>query len=188
MEIKLTQGTKEWLSWRDTIITGTDAAVIMKLNPWVTARDLLQRKLSLISPIEENDLMRRGKELEPVALREFEMLTNLVMEPVCWQNDRYRWIGASVDGVNLLRTKALEIKCGSEKLHQLAKKHILPPYYKAQVQHIMLCLGLEWMYYMSFRGEGVIVEVERDDEFCEELLDKSYKFWQRMMNFDFEGL
>lgn len=34
-EIKLEQGTPEWLAWRRTVITATDASIILGNNPGI---------------------------------------------------------------------------------------------------------------------------------------------------------
>ena len=46
--IELEQGSPEWLSWRRTVITATDASVIMGNNPWETPYSCWQRKLGLL--------------------------------------------------------------------------------------------------------------------------------------------
>lgn len=182
--INLEQGTSDWLAWRQAHITGSDASIIMGNNPWENKRDLWKRKLGLLDPVKDNDLMRRGRELEPIARKEFEALTEIKMKPVTVEHKIDSWLGASLDGMNEFYTKALEIKCGGETLHNLAKAMVIPPYYKDQIQHILMVTELEWMYYFSYRGEGVLIEVEADNIYQERLYEEEYKFYKSMINFE----
>ena len=80
-EIKLEQGSPEWLAWRKTVITATDASIILGNNPWDTPYTCWQRKLGLIEEKKSNEAMERGKRLEPEARAQFMDHYGIYMEP-----------------------------------------------------------------------------------------------------------
>lgn len=185
MEDYTVQGSAAWLEWRRTKITGTDASVIKGVNPWENEYDLWKRKLGLLPPVQENEAMIRGRELEPLARKEFEAMTGIKMTPEVLVHDRLSWMVASLDGINESGTRILEIKCGGEDLHETTRRGETKQHYYAQFQHCLEVSGTDWGYFMSYRnGEGLILEIERDQAYIDELIAKEARFYQRLKEFD----
>lgn len=177
------QGTPEWLEFRKKHITATDAPVIMGASPYQTPFELWQRKMGLIPDVEETEAMRRGKALEPVALAEFEKKTGLFMAPAVRVSDKYPFMMASLDGVDITGRYAVEIKCPNKETHQMALDGVVPSKYVYQLQHQMIVLNLDFIYYFSFDGQnGVILEVRQDSEAKDKLPVYENKFWQSILN------
>lgn len=183
--INVEQGSKEWLSWRKTVITATDCSAIMGNNPWVTPYKCWQRKLGLIEEQKANEAMERGSRLEPKARAQFNDRYGFDMKPAVVESSEFEFLGASLDGINALGNHILEIKCGGSKLHALAEKGEIPAYYMDQMQHQLLVTRAEKCFYYSFDGEnGIYIEVLPDPEFITRFMPKARSFWKGVAFFE----
>jgi putative phage-type endonuclease len=177
--IELEQGSPEWLSWRKTVITATDASIIMGNNPWDTPYSCWQRKLGLIEEKKSNEAMERGKRLEPEARAKFISEYGINMVPVVVESSEFEFLGASLDGISQLGGSVLEIKCGGSKLHAMAERGEIPAYYRDQMQHQLLVTGAEKCFYYSYNGtNGIPIEVFPDPEYRVKFLPKAREFWR----------
>lgn len=176
--IDLEQGSKEWLSWRKTVITATECSIIMGSNPWATPYLCWGRKLGLIPEQKSNSAMEKGTRLEPQARAHFMDRYGMNMAPMVVESTDHDFLGASLDGISPCKRFLLEIKCG-EAAHSAAKQGLIPLYYMHQMQHQMLVTGAEKCYYYSYDGsEGIRMEVYRDPIFAEEYMPKAREFWR----------
>jgi putative phage-type endonuclease len=177
--INLKQRSKEWLTWRATKICASDAPIITGHSPFKTVEQLYNEKTKCFESAP-NSYMRRGLDLEPIALREFEKETGLIMF-ACVGEHENGWMAASFDGMTLEQDAIVEIKCPGKKDHFAALNGIIPDKYKAQLNHQMVVADVQEMFYFSFDGEkGVIIEVKRDDKFIEIMIEKEREFWERL--------
>jgi|SRR5271166_771846 len=176
----IVQGSDEWLALRKTKVTATDANSIMGANPWKTKLQLYYEKLSDEPPMPPNERMQRGIDLEPIARDLFNMKTRLTMKPVVLVKD---WVMASLDGMNEVGTKIIEIKCPGEKDHATALSGRVPDHYYPQLQHQIYVAGVSFAYYFSFDGaDGVIVEVQKDEEYIKKMIIEEKRFYDCLMN------
>jgi len=164
---------------RKNKIGASDASIILGINPWKTPHKLWEEKLDICPQPPMNEAMLRGHELEPIAREYFMVTTGKEALPSICFHPRYPWMMASLDGVNHDEQFILEIKCGGQKLHDKARIGVIPDYYMCQMQHQMAVTGYSKGYYLSyFEGEGIIIPVDRNDEFIEDTLIPSLKeFW-----------
>lgn len=177
-------GSAEWIFWRRERITATDAAIILSISPYGKPIDLWAEKLGLKEPPPINEWMIRGQQLEGIARDKFEEETGLLVFPKTVQHKTIPYLAATLDGITLELDAMVEIKCNGPKNHALALKGELAPHHNAQMQHQMECVGLDFAYYYSFDGDkGVIVEVKRDQEFIDNMLEKEFDFWQCLQTF-----
>ena len=177
--IQLEQGSQEWLSWRKTVITATDASIILGNNPWDSPYRCWQRKLGLIEDKKSNEAMERGKRLEPEARAQFIDKYGIDMTPVVVESSEFEFLGASLDGISVLGNELLEIKCGGYKLHEMASKGEIPEYYRDQMQHQLLVTGAEKCFYYSYDGkDGICIEVLPDPQFIHKFMPKAREFWK----------
>ena len=175
--LNLKQGTRKWLEWRRTVITASDAPVIMGVSPYKKIDKLYEEKMNGYESVP-NKYMMRGTELEPIALKKFEQETGFSMFP-CVGIHSNNWMGASFDGMTIENSVIVEIKCPGKKDHDVAIKGFVPDKYIPQLQHQMFVAELDLTYYYSFDGEeGVILMVERDEEYIKEMLEKEFDFWK----------
>lgn len=176
--VSVIQGTQDWLRWRRNKINASDAPSIMGTSPWKSALDLYEEKVFQFEQ-EDNIYKARGRELEPVALQAFEEETGLIMFPSVVESEEIHWMGASLDGLTIDHKAFVEIKCSGKTDHTYVTEKRLPPKkYVAQIQHQIACTGLEFAYYFSFDGtKGITLEVKRDQQFIDIMLEKEFEFW-----------
>jgi len=105
------QRSAEWFKLRKEKIGASDAAAILGVSPWKTILELYNEKMSeeLTVP-PQNAWMQRGIDLEPEALRAFEIETGYLMSPQVLINPRHQWMMASLDGLDIDGRAACEIK------------------------------------------------------------------------------
>jgi len=184
MRFDLEQGSQEWLDWRRMKITGTDAAVILGLNPWKDVKQLYMEKVDGVLPYV-NQRMRDGNRLEPEARAEYQKMTGNGMMPAVVQHDENEWMGASLDGINFYGDLILEIKCGKKSFEQALIGEI-PKYYMAQMQHCMFVANVKRTHYFCYNessmDKGILLEVKRDDNFIEDMIKKENEFYQMIIN------
>lgn len=175
--------TPEDLKLRKNYIGGSDAPVIMEVSPWTTPYELWQNKLGLIPDFEGNEYTQEGIRKEPIARREFEKLTGLMMFPERRFSKEFEFMMATLDGISLDGKYAVEIKCPGEVDHEKALNNIVPEKYYAQLQHQICVLGLPMIFYFSFNGkENKLIEVPRDDAYISTLTGKEAKFFEMIKN------
>lgn len=183
--INVEQGSPEWLAWRRTVITATDASAIMGKHPWVTPYKCWQRKLGLAEEQASTAAMEKGKRLEAPARAQFNKDMGLNMIPIVVESDICSFHGASLDGYDPDTNELLEIKCGGIELHNMAMHGIIPEYYLDQVQKQLLVTGAKRAYYSSyFEGNRVDIVVEPSQEWNDKYIPKSIEFWKCIANFD----
>lgn len=187
----LIQGTDEWLEMRKKFVCASDAPIIMGVSPFKrsdglrkTPYVLWMEKLDLLPKEEETAPMRYGKEMEEPARQAYEELVGDFFSPkICFHKDK-NYLMASLDGISLDGKKIVEIKNANAEDHALAKTKKIPGKYYPQLQHQLACSGLDVMHYFSFhKEEGVVVEVERDNNYLEEMYAKEEEFWDCVKNF-----
>lgn len=184
--INLEQGSQEWIAWRNSVITSTDASIIMGSNPWETPFKCWQRKLGLVEEKQTNEAMERGKRLEPEARAHFkDKYLMPMMNPLVVESTEFDFLGASLDGFSEKENSILEIKCGSAKLHSMAAFGEIPEYYKDQMQHQLLVTGADRCFYYSYSGEeGICIEVLPDEKYEEKFLPKAREFLKCLVLFE----
>lgn len=184
-KINIQQGSPEWLAWRKTKVTATDAAIIMGLNPFKTPYKLWQQKLGLIPPDKITDKMLEGQELEPEA-RKFYSFISCTIEPLVVINNDFPWQAASLDGITIEEGREeflVEIKCGKHA-YEVAPE--VPSYYYTQIQHQLAVTGLHYCDYFCYRNDKEFhnVIVKRDEAFIKKMLIAEEQFYQSLVHFE----
>lgn len=176
-KINYSQGSSEWLNWRKNMITATDAAVIMGISPYCTAYKLWQRKLGLIPEQSVNKAMIRGTEQEPIARDIFNKSHQYDMQPAIIESEKYKFLGASLDGLSACGKYILEIKS------QPPVKGI-PDFHYAQIQHQMLCSDHQVIgcYYVTiWEGKIDVKFYEADLDWMNNYISHAKKFWENIL-------
>lgn len=180
--VNVKSGTESWLSFRRMHICASDCSSIMQCNPYKSILNLYEEKIFKFEQ-EDNHFMKRGRDLEPLALECFEQETGLTLFPVVVKHDEIEWMASSLDGLTINRDVLVEIKCNGKTNHELALKGKIPKHYRAQIQHQLCCTGLDYAFYFSFDGsKGKILEVKRDQDFIDEMIEKEFEFWNCLKN------
>lgn len=183
--VQVEQGSKEWLDWRKDRITGTDAAVILRLNKYKNPAKLWEEKMEVIPSDPINEHMQRGTILEPVARNLFIEETGIHIEPLVVEHENFNWMGASLDGIDNSRRIIVEIKCPEINGHMEALNKDIKPMYRAQMQHQLYVSGADMCFYVTYNEHYEqklsILEVTRDDKFMQEMVEAEYAFYQQFM-------
>ncbi len=180
--INLEQGTDEWLQWRRSILTASDASSILDVNPYCDAMELRLRKLGFIPDNECTPAMKRGQEMEPIARDHYHSINkHQNFTPAVVESSEFPFLGASLDGITDDGKCILEIKCG-EKSYKMAENVEIPDYYMSQIQHQLICTRAEICYYFCFNGEkGITMEVLPSADFEAHYLPLAEKFWMELI-------
>lgn len=187
------QNTPEWHSFRQNYIGASDAITIMEVSPWTKPEELLLEKLGTSPPKQENSHMRRGKALETPALRKFEQVVDVdigyMMSPKVVLHPTINYMMASMDGIDIDGKACVEIKCPGPRDHYIALQGDIPGKYYPQLQHQIEVLGVDMVYYFSYRidkkdpftKETIIswanIPVYRNQMYIDEMLEKERMFW-----------
>lgn len=170
---------QRWLEWRRSGIGSSDAPIIMKVSPWKTPFQLWEEKIHGKAEQTENSAMKRGKDLEETARRAFEKEMGCEVFARNVEHPIHSWMRASLDGICMLQTVAVEIKCPNKDDHLMAVNGLVPQKYIPQVQHQLMVTGLPYLYYYSFDGsKGATVEVMKDISYIFNLFEEERKFWE----------
>ena len=172
------QRSSEWLAHRRNKVTATNANVIMGYGFGLSIYDIWLDKLGMGKEIEVNERMQRGLTLEPIAREWAEKELGLKFDPTVRNHRTIEYMMASSDGWHAESNTLIEIKT-SDKLHDEVK-----PYYYPQLQHLIETFEVDKILYVSFDGiSGRIIEVKRDDEYIDKLLEEEEKFWHCVTSF-----
>jgi len=181
--IRLKQNSADWTEWRKSGLGASDAPIIMEKSPWSTPYKLYLEKTTDQNFFQENRATLKGRALEGKARKSAEEKLDQIFTPKCYQHQKYPWMFASLDGINM-DGEILEIKCpykpeDPKSDHQLALQGKIPEKYYPQLQHQLEVAGAKKGYYYSFDGEnGVLVPFKRDEDFIKDLIEKEKAFWE----------
>ena len=198
-EIVLQQGSPSWLAWREGAafedlqghhhaaihgprITATAASVCGGHSPFSTPHELWGERLGYRKRQDATFAMQRGSHLEPKARLAYSALVGEHYEAICVESSQTSWIAASLDGVDVLRTRGVEIKCPiSARVHDMAMLGEVPAYYFDQIQWQFLASDnqIKEIDYFSFApqiGDAAPITVAIDLHRQAELVDAAMKF------------
>lgn len=179
-KINFEQGSEEWLNWRRSLLTATDAAILLGKSPYVTPYQGWQRKLGLIPEQKSTPAMERGHRDEPVARELFIKEYGINMIPCCVESETHPFIGASLDGISSCGEYILEVK-SQRPVDKIPEMHML------QIQHQLLNtdgIAKKAFYVSHWDGINKTFEVYPDSEWQKEYLPKAKEFWKRVILFD----
>lgn len=182
--IDIEQGSPEWVALRNKKIGASDAPIIMEISPWKTPYQLWQEKLGLNTNMD-NEAMKRGRDLEPIARQKFIDLIRCEVFPSVAFHDTIEFMMASFDGISKDYQVAVEIKCPGREDHEKAMDGIIPEKYIPQLQHQMEILNLQSMFYFSYSEKSCkILEIDRDNILFEKIYEKERHFWACMQDLE----
>ena len=175
--VKLKQGTQEWLDWRLSGITATEASAAMGVSKWATALSVYDGKLNS-KPHEPSKYEEWGTRLEPVIRQTFAEKHKefKVVQGECYEDG---WKKCSLNGelkdTNDNTVAILEIKTGSNE----ADWAPVPEYYKAQVQWQMHVTGIKKVYFaVLIHGHDYFErEMDYDPEYAQQMEHKCQELW-----------
>ena len=184
--------TKEQIEQRKSLVTASDVAAIVGLNPWRTAVDVWAEKVHG-SSFRENYRMRRGHVLEPLlcAWLGEQLAPSMMVRPagdVTRVHRVHSWLGATCDALVWPgdKPKGEPIAVGEFKTTDNPSDWLneeqdwqAPDYYVPQVEIEMAVVGVRVAYVavdLPGQKEPVQVLVESDDELRVALIDACEHF------------
>jgi len=194
MEIRIAQGTEEWLRLRLGKITASRMADVMaktKSGPSASRKnymmELICEKLSGESvEFYKNAAMQRGNDLEPVARGAYEADKGLfVVEEGLVDHPQIKGLAASPDGL-VGDEGLLEIKCPNTATHlDFLKTSKIPSKYILQMHTQMMCTGRNWCDFVSYddRLQGLeykCIRVYLDRQIASHIIEEVSLFIENM--------
>lgn len=182
----------KWLEYRRKGLGGSDAAAVLGISPFRTARDLYYDKLGVVTADDQENwvALEVGNLLEPLVARIFAKKTGLrIYQRKCmFQHPHYPWMLADLDYLVELpdgRTAILEIKTTNYNAKDkwwYNGEEIVPIYYESQGRHYMAVMNLDRVYYCCLYGnnedETIIRHIDRDMAYEMELIALEQDFWE----------
>lgn len=182
----------DWLAYRRKGLGGSDAAAVLNISPFRTARDLYYDKLGVVTADDQANwvALEVGNLLEPLVARIFAKKTGLKIyrRKYMFQHPQYPWMLADLDflvelpdGMRVI----LEIKTTNYNAKDkwwYNGEEIVPVYYEAQGRHYMAVMNLNRVYYCCLYGnnedEVIIRRIDRDMDYELELIALEQDFWE----------
>lgn len=182
---------EKWLEYRRLGIGGSDAAAILGISPFRTARDLYYDKLGIETTDDEGNwvALEVGNLLEPLVARIFAKKTGLrvFQRKSMFQHPDYPWMLADLDylvelpdgSIAILEIKTTNYKAKDKWWYN--GQEIVPIYYESQGRHYMCVMNIDRVYYCCLYGnnedEVIIRHIDRDMDYERELVAMERDFW-----------
>lgn len=174
---------EEWLAWRRGGIGGSDAAVIVGLNPYRSRLELYADKLGLMPEREDSEAMRIGRDLEAYVADRWAEATGKKYRRTNFMycHDRYDFIRANVDREVIGEKAGLECKTTSVYNKSDFENGEVPLAYYCQCQHYMAVMGYERMYLavLALGKAFYHFVIDRSEEEINALLENEVEFWKQ---------
>lgn len=176
---------EDWLRWRKTGITGTDAGAICGLNPYASAFSVYQDKITDAVEEFDNESMRQGRDMEAYVASRFEEETGYKVRRAnaIFQNEEHPFMLADFDRliVGLPNGEKAGLECKTVSPYSADKwaEGNIPLHYQMQVQHYLAVSGYDCWYVAAliFGREFIIRKIERDEELIQNLITIEERFW-----------
>lgn len=196
-KLAIEQDTEEWLEWRMTGITATEAAIVSGVNPYESVDKFFPVKAGFtLAEFKYNEAIRRGKALEPFVRQMVNIHFNTVFEPACVQNLKNEVLIASLDGINQDGSIILEIKCATNfGTHRknfstfsgcltdgtYAIIYNMPEYYYCQLQYqLMVTQASKALFVSYFEGDMKFLTIYPEAEYQKSLKKQVINFWKKV--------
>lgn len=145
--VTLVQGTPEWLAFRMTKFTASDAAAVLGFSQHKTRSQLLDEKATGVVPdvpAQSQRLFDKGHAAEALARPIVEKAIGVELYPMTAYSQKNERIAASFDGITMLEDFVFEHKLFSQKLIDKIKElDDLPDTHWPQVEQQLYVCGAE---------------------------------------------
>lgn len=177
---------EEWLAHRKNSIGGSDAAGIVGMNSYSSPYSVWAEKLDKLPPVEDNEAMRLGRDLEEYVAKRFTEKTGkkVQRDNAIIYNPDLPWAHANIDRRIVGEDAILECKTCSALSLSKFKNGEFPDNYYVQCVHYIAVTGAQKAYLavLVLGKEFLVFEIERDeDEICS-LMAEEEEFWLHVQN------
>ena len=181
------QGTPAWLKLRLGIPTASEfhrivtpakgdlAKAATKYRDWLIAERLMGEPLDSLDHLQ---WIERGKQLEPLAVAQYEFAEDVETRPVGFITTNDGRIGASPDRLIIGRPGGVEIKCPAPQTHVGYWLDGVGTDYRPQVQGQLWVAELDFVDLYVFHPSmpPVLIRTERDENYIAKLADAVLRF------------
>lgn len=158
---------EEWLSHRRNYIGGSDAAAVVGLSAYASPYTVWADKTGRTPPINDNEAMRQGRDLEDYVAKRFSEETGKKVrrENAILVNPAYPFAHANVDRVVIGEDAGLECKTASTLMMKKFADGSYPSHYYVQCMHYMAVTGASKWYLavLIFGKEFLVFEIPRNE-------------------------
>lgn len=195
---------QQWLDFRKNGIGGSESGTVLGLNKYMSSIELFYYKIMFPSEKPENEAMHWGNALEDLIADRWQywddspqsMIKNFNEKKIIRRcrrmnayitNPAYPNLFASVDRIINKNNSDMEsvLECKTIAGYVIDQwENGIPPAYVVQLQQYLLVPELN-NGEIAMLKDGRYMEVmpfEKNDVICNELLDKTNIFWQRVTN------
>lgn len=173
---------KEWLKYRKSGIGGSDAGAVCGLNPYRTAMQVYQDKVSEEIEEMDNEAMRQGREFEDYVAKRFMEATGKKVRRAnaMFYNEEYPFMLADVDRMVVGENAGLECKTASPYMEDKWKDGNIPLSYQIQCYHYMAVSNADAWYLavVIYGREFKYYKIERDEAVIADLIQIEKAFWE----------
>lgn len=183
-------GSIEWLLGRqkdehgNTILGGSDASALMGDSPYRSRADLFFEKTTPPTVGEFNMAFHRGNVLEPALVSEASRILKVDLHTPDLMYRVGRW-NINSDAVDDAHKPSVNIECKTTTRYTIASSDDLPMEWRWQGWAQMLVLDCPVFFsVLDARQNLVVVELERNDNALDLLLEEAETFCQAIDNGD----
>lgn len=173
----------EWLALRRTGIGGSDAGAIMGVSPYKGAYSVWADKMGKLPPIEDNEAMRQGRDLENYVARRFAEKTGLRVrhEYGMLRSVEHPCMLADIDRRIVGELAGLECKTSKDITLSRYRNGEFPMEYYCQCLHYLAVTGWDcWYLAVLVYGTDLLVfKICRDEvlDDIDALIKAEEAFW-----------
>lgn len=172
----------EWLRYRKLGIGGSDAGAVCGLNPYKTAMEVYQEKISdHVEELPDSEEMRQGRELEDYVARRFMEATGKKVRRAnfMFQHEEFPFMLADVDRMIVGENAGLECKTASPYMKDKWEDGKVPMHYQLQCYHYMAVTGADHWYLavVIYGREFKYYRIDREEEIIQNLIQIEADFW-----------
>lgn len=180
----------EWLELRRTGIGGSDAGAIMGVSPYKGAFTVWADKMGKLPPIEDNEAIRQGRDLEDYVARRFAEATGLKVrhEYGMLRSVDHPCMLADIDRRIIGERAGLECKTSRDITMARYRNGEYPMEYYCQCLHYLAVTGWDCWYLavLVYGTDLLIYKICRDEvlDDIEALIKAEEAFWDNYMVLD----
>lgn len=177
----------EWLALRRTGIGGSDAGAIMGVSPYKGAFSVWADKQGKLPPLEDNEAMRQGRDLENYVARRFAEASGLRVrhEYSMLRSVEHPCMLADIDRRIIGERAGLECKTSRDITMARYRNGEYPMEYYCQCLHYLAVTGWDYWYLavLVYGTDLLIYKICRDEvmDDIEALIKAEEAFWDSHM-------
>lgn len=182
LEIAMNAPSAKWVDERSTYLGGTDIAAILGIHPYKTARGVYLDKKGIGKPVELNEAMVHGQNLEPYVADLYKRLTKRKLRKSrLYRVKHVPYLACNPDYEVMKEKRLLECKTAGFFAGQIFGEQgdAVPDQYLVQCMWQLAVTGREIVDLAVLIGgqDFRIYTIERDEEMISHLLSEASEWW-----------